>query len=150
MKKIIVCLISFLMFIPFMIYAQDNFYYALVTNQEGAVVYTEEYGDIEEVSVLEYNSVINISQIDSSRAKLEGYNEYSFIYLKDVRRIDNLKEIGIEENEEPTNQEIENEKETIIENNNSNIADYIICFIGIIVIIFLLVVSKKVKKNETL
>ena len=147
MKKIIIFLISFLLFIPFIFSAEDKFYNALVTNPEGCSVYTEAFGTIEEVSYLEYNSVINIYNIDNTRARLEGYDDYAFIYLKDVKRIDDLKEIGIEDDEQI--KEVEKPTKTKTINNTSNIGDYILCIIGVVVIVFLIIYSKKIKKNET-
>ena len=142
MKKLLL-IISFMLFIPFIVKADDSFN-AIVINPEGANIYTEEFGSPEVVSVLEYESVIFVTSIDNNKARLDGYNDYSFVYLSDIKRVDDLKQLGLEDEvvDEPTKEvekPIEEEKTT----SSSHVTDYVILVISIVLIVALVMFKKK-------
>ena len=100
MKKILIFL-TFMLFIPFIVNAKEVPYNAIVTNTEGTPIYTDEYGNPEVVSVLEYESIVLITEvINNEKARIDGYDDHSYIYLSEVRPIDEIQELIIDEEPE--------------------------------------------------
>ena len=145
MKKLLL-IIVFMLFIPFITKAES--YNAIVTNPEGAIIYTDEFGSLQEVSVLEYESVIFVTDTTNNKARLEGYDDYSFVYLSDIRRVDDLKELGLEdEPQEEIHEIMEPDSELQDTYESNHLTDYIICIVAIGLIVGLIIFKNK-KKNE--
>lgn len=142
MKKILIFL-TFMLFIPFIVNAKEVPYNAIVTKTEGIPIYTDEYGDPEVVSTLEYEAIVYITEeISGGRARIDGYDDHSFIYLNDVRPIDEIPEPIIEP--EP---EEKNEPQSDLPS-RSHTSDYVITLIVLLAIAGIIVFYKKYNQKN--